>query len=63
MLRILNVGKNDIGDNGMALILEGLEGNKSLTELKVEECGLSVKGSHCPTIANVADAMTPSIAT
>ena len=44
-LRELNVGYNDIGDDGMAVISEALQHNKSLTTLTVQECGLSVKGT------------------
>ena len=44
-LRELDVSNNDISDDGMALISEALQHNKSLTTLKVAECGLSVKGT------------------
>ena len=44
-LRVLNVSCNDIGNEGMALISEALQHNKSLTALWVERCGLSVKGT------------------
>ena len=44
-LRVLNVTYNDIGDDGMAVISEALQHNKSLTLLRVEHCGLSVKGT------------------
>ena len=44
-LQYLNMSQNDIGDEGMAIISEVLQHNKSLTKLKVEECGLSVKGT------------------
>ena len=44
-LRVLNVSDNDIGDEGMAIISEALQHNKSLTELWVQWCGLSVKGT------------------
>ena len=43
-LRVLNVSCNDIGDNGMAVISEALQHNKSLTTLGVGKCGLSAKG-------------------
>ena len=46
-LRELNVSDNDIGDDGMAIISEALQHNKSLTALRVAECGLSVKGILC----------------
>ena len=42
-LRVLDVRYNDIGDEGMAIISEALQHNKSLTELWVTGCGLSVK--------------------
>ena len=44
-LRELRVNGNDIGDDGMAMILEALQSNKALTELYVHECGISMKGS------------------
>ena len=37
-LRVLNVSLNDIGDDGMAVISEALQHNKSLTILKVAKC-------------------------
>ena len=40
----LNIRRNDIDDEGMAMILEALY-NKSLTTLEVAQCGLSVKGT------------------
>ena len=43
-LRELNVSWNDISDDGMAVISEALQHNKSLTTLRAEGCGLSVKG-------------------
>ena len=46
-LRVLDVSCNDIGDDGMAVISEALQHNKSLTRLEVVKCGLSVKGSYC----------------
>ena len=48
-LRVLDVSNNDIGDEGMAIISEALQHNKSLTKLYVQQCGLSVKG----TVASV----------
>ena len=44
-LRVLDVSINDIGDDGMAVISEALQHNKSLTRLGVGGCGLSVKGT------------------
>jgi len=44
-LQALYMPHNDIGDNGMAVISEALQHNKSLTELWVGQCGLSMKGT------------------
>ena len=44
-LRMLEVSYNDISDDGMVLISEALQHNKSLTTLSVGKCGLSVKGT------------------
>ena len=44
-LQELIMSSNDIGDDGMAVISEALQHNKSLTTLRVAECGLSVKGT------------------
>ena len=44
-LRVLDVSRNDIGDDGIAVISEALHNNKSLTTLNVWLCGLSVKGN------------------
>ena len=43
-LKELNVVLNDIGDDGMAVLSEALQSNKSLTTLIVWVCGLSVEG-------------------
>ena len=44
-LQKLNIGFNDISDDGIAVISEALQHNKSLTTLNVQECGLSAKGN------------------
>ena len=44
-LQWLNMRGNYIGDEGMAMISEALQHNQSLTTLRVEQCGLSVKGT------------------
>ena len=44
-LQVLYMSNNVIGDDGMAVISEALQHNKSLTTLVVAECGLSVKGT------------------
>ena len=43
-LRVLDVGRNEVGDDGISMISEELQYNNSLTELSVGGCGLSVKG-------------------
>ena len=37
---------NDIDDNGMSSVFDGLQHNKSLTKLNVSVCRVSLKGSH-----------------
>ena len=44
-LQMLIMDSNDIGDDGMAIISEALQHNKSLTTLNVGGCGVSVKGT------------------
>ena len=36
---------NKIGDNGMMLVVDGLQCNNTLTKLDVGQCGLSAKGT------------------
>ena len=36
---------NEIDDDGMMLVADGLQCNNTLTKLDVGECGLSVKGT------------------
>ena len=36
---------NGIGDDGILLIVDGLQCNNTLTKLYIGECGLSVKGT------------------
>ena len=43
LLRVLDVGGNKIGDDGISLLC--LHHINTLTELRVWQCGLSVKGS------------------
>ena len=43
--RVLHVGGNDIGDDGIAVISQALQNSKSLNTLDVYKCGLSVKGN------------------
>ena len=44
-LQDLNMRDNDVGDEGIKVISEALQHNKSLTSLWILECGLSVKGT------------------
>ena len=44
-LQELDMSHNNIGDDGMAVISEALQHNKSFTTLNVGGCGLSVKGT------------------
>ena len=44
-LQELYIGRNDISDDGIAVISEALQHNKSLVTLYVGECGLSAKGN------------------
>ena len=45
-LQELNISNNDdIGEDGIALISEALQHNKSVTKLRVQKCGLSAKGT------------------
>ena len=44
-LRELDVIGNHIGDNGISVITESLQSNKTLTKLHVSVCGFSVKGT------------------
>ena len=53
-LQCLDMSWNGIGDEGMAVISEALQHNKSLTILRVTQCGLSVKGTVCSVWINNA---------
>ena len=44
-LRVLDVSRNHIVDDGISLIVDHLHGNRTLTELSVSHCGLSAKGT------------------
>ena len=43
-LRVLDIGGNKTGDDGISMISEELQRNNSLTKLIVPSCGLSAKG-------------------
>ena len=40
------MGENDIGDDGMSSVADGLQHNNTLTKLVVSRCKFSVKGSY-----------------
>ena len=44
-LKWLDMTRNYIGDDGMAVISGALQHNKSLTALHITDCRLSVKGT------------------
>ena len=44
-LQELVMGDNEIGDDGMSSVADGLQCNNTLTKLNVSLCGLSVKGT------------------
>jgi len=44
-LRVLNVGGNPIGDDGISLMVDHLHHNTTLNELNVQLCGVSAKGT------------------
>ena len=44
-LQELQISDNNIGDDGIAVISEALQHNKSFTTLWVQDCGLSAKGT------------------
>ena len=45
ILQELSIGYNNIGDDGIAVISEALQHNKSFTTLRIHQCGLSAKGT------------------
>ena len=44
-LQELDMECNQIGDDGMSSVADGLQCNNTLTKLNVGKCGLSVKGT------------------
>ena len=44
-LKFLSIGHNDIGDDGMTYVSEGLQQNDTLTKLLLHNCEISVKGN------------------
>ena len=45
-LQNLDISVNEIGDDGVRLITEGLQCNNTLTKLNAEHCGISVTGRY-----------------
>ena len=45
-LRELKISFNNIGSDGISVIIEVLQYENVLTELNVKECGLSMEGSY-----------------
>jgi len=43
-LQMLNIGSNQIGNEGVVAVCEGLYNNTNLTKLWMYDCGLSVEG-------------------
>ena len=50
-LQYLDIIWNEIGDDGMRLITEGLQCNNTLAKLNVWHCDISVTGRYCSYIA------------
>ena len=46
-LQVLHVCHNNIGDDGISVIVEQLQHITTLTTLNVIKCGFTVKGSYC----------------
>ena len=44
-LQCLNIGSNNIDDDGVSHITEGLQQNDTLTELVLQYCKISAKGN------------------
>ena len=45
-LKHLDIDGNKIQDDGLRDIMEGLRQNDTLTELVLDNCGISVKGNY-----------------
>ncbi|XP_065917427.1 leucine-rich repeat-containing protein 74B-like isoform X3 [Dysidea avara] len=44
-LEILSLCSNKIGDDGVSMIVDALQGNNTLTQLMMDQCEISVKGA------------------
>ena len=47
VLEVLWMRENNIGDAGISQLMDGLCLNTTLTELMVQDCGISAKGTTC----------------
>ena len=45
-LKYLIIGKNDIGNDGVRHVTEGLKQNVTLTKLDICYCNITVKGNY-----------------
>ena len=45
-LQVLDMRDNDIRDDGMSSVADGLQHNNTITKLDASECKFSVKGSY-----------------
>ena len=45
-LEILNIGDNQIGNQGVSAVCEVLHNNTNLTKLRMDGCGISVEGKY-----------------
>ena len=45
-LQRLNIGFNEIGDDGVRNVIEGLQQNDTVTNLMLHGCNISVKGNY-----------------
>ena len=46
-LRHLDIGGNYFGDDGVRHVIEGLQQNDTVTELRLWSCSISVTGNYC----------------
>ena len=45
-LQQLRIAFNTFGDDGVRHVIEGMQKNNTLTELKLDNCDISVKGNY-----------------
>ena len=60
-LQELHMRENDVSDDGMSSIADGLQYNNTLTVLNVSECGFSVKGTYCSVQDRVQNNLVISV--